>query len=68
MTWSFVDEPELTPENLVAARLTDGNYEIELLGYLHVEPRTAAISDFHVQGRGANTLGTINSTTWYTGS
>ncbi len=56
MPWS-VEDLEITPDDLVAVRLSDGWYEIDMLGYLCIQGRSAQVWDLHVCGVGPNTLG-----------
>ena len=44
MPWS-VEDLEITPDDLVAVRLSDGWYEIDMLGYLCIQGRSARVWD-----------------------
>ncbi len=57
MGWRFSDDPEITPDDLIGACLTDGRHEIKLLAYLRIDGHVARIAELHVQGAGAHSLG-----------
>ncbi|HVB66526.1 MAG TPA: hypothetical protein VNE67_01555, partial [Acetobacteraceae bacterium] len=57
MPWNLVPDPEIAPDDLVHACLTDGRIRVEILGYIRIAARTAWIEDLHIQGPGPRQLG-----------
>ena len=57
MGWRFSDDPEITPDDLIGACLTDGRREIKLLAYVRIDGQVARVSELHVQGAGPHSLG-----------
>ena len=57
MGWRFSHDPEITPDDLIGACLTDGRHEIKLLAYVRIDGPVACIAELHVQGAGAHSLG-----------
>lgn len=47
---------EITPDDLVAARLSNGNAMIDVLAFLYMTSRTATLRGMHIQGGGRNTM------------
>lgn len=56
MTWRVVDL-EITPDDLVFARLSNGTVAIDVLGFLEITRRSAILRGMHIQGGGRNTMG-----------
>ena len=56
MPWRVADL-EITPDDLVSARLSNGTEAIDVLAFLHMTQRTATLRGMHIQGGGRNTMG-----------
>ena len=52
-----VTESEISPEDVVYARISDGMREIEIMANAHWAGRVLTLRECHVQGAGRNRLG-----------
>jgi hypothetical protein len=56
MRWRIV-ELEITSEDLVLATVANNRFTITFLAHLWTHDRVAVLTDMHIQGAGANTMG-----------
>ena len=56
MAW-WVEDFEITVDDLVNFRLSDGSITLELMGFVSIDGPVARFSGCHIQGPGANTVG-----------
>jgi len=57
MRWRIV-ELEITPEDLVLATVANNRFAVTFLAHLWTHDRVAVLTEMHIHGAGANTMGT----------
>ena len=55
--WTVLSDPEISPENVIYAKLSDGDAVVEVVGEMIIRGTTAEVTVLHVQGDGSWRIG-----------